>query len=375
MEKNDPLISNIDNNSIQHDSQNKDPNETIISNSQNSIKNANNYKNMQFSKLEEYEEGKKVKKWVNEEDKNLKQLVEQFGEKNWRQISQCMKNRTPIQCLHRWTKILKPGLVKGPWSPEEDQKLIQWINEVGAQKWSQCSDQIPGRSGKQCRERWFNNLNPDVKKGNWTQAEDDYIFQGYLLYGSSWSKIAKELVGRTENSVKNRFYSTVRKLLSDSQFKQLKQQSKNDQKDKDIFKDILKKHIKQNIDQSESQTSSQELGQSQEQQQSTYQNNDNKNDENQSSKQKDIEQVKIENQEIYNDLNVDNINCPNGSEQNPQSFLTKRKYSKVNKNLILVQINNKHLNSARKIKLTMDPKIFYIGYLKKKMLKQKKRLV
>jgi len=58
-------------------------------------------------------------------------------------------------------------------------------------------------------------LNPDVKKGNWTKDEDDIIFKKYVEYGSSWSKIANDLDGRTENSVKNRFYSTVRKLLSD----------------------------------------------------------------------------------------------------------------------------------------------------------------
>jgi hypothetical protein len=58
-------------------------------------------------------------------------------------------------------------------------------------------------------------LNPDVKKGNWTQEEDDIIFKKYLEIGSSWSKISKDLVGRTENAVKNRFYSTMRKLLAD----------------------------------------------------------------------------------------------------------------------------------------------------------------
>ncbi|KAL4449321.1 hypothetical protein ABPG74_015703 [Tetrahymena malaccensis] len=106
---------------------------------------------------------------------------------------------------------------KGPWSFDEDNKLLDWVKANGPQKWSLCSETIPGRSGKQCRERWFNNLNPNVKKGNWTADEDDMIFQGYLQHGSSWSRIAKNLEGRTENSVKNRFYSTVRKLLSDSE--------------------------------------------------------------------------------------------------------------------------------------------------------------
>ena len=88
-----------------------------------------------------------------------------------------MEGRTAIQCLHRWTKILKPGLVKGPWTREEDQKLVDWVKTEGPTKWAQASLVIEGRSGKQCRERWFNNLSPQVKKGNWTVEEDDIIFK------------------------------------------------------------------------------------------------------------------------------------------------------------------------------------------------------
>ncbi|EGR30472.1 myb-like DNA-binding domain protein [Ichthyophthirius multifiliis] len=98
--------------------------------------------------------------------------------------------------------------IQCPWTQEEDNLLKNWISIHGAQKWSLCSETIKGRSGKQCRERWFNNLSPDVKRGLWSPEEDDIIFRGYLTNGSCWR--------RTENSVKNRFYSTVRKLLSDS---------------------------------------------------------------------------------------------------------------------------------------------------------------
>jgi hypothetical protein len=59
-----------------------------------------------------------------------------------------MKFRSPIQCLHRWSKILKPGLVKGPWVIEEDEKLLEWVKLNGPEKWSNCSETIPGRSGK-----------------------------------------------------------------------------------------------------------------------------------------------------------------------------------------------------------------------------------
>jgi hypothetical protein len=124
-----------------------------------------------------------------------------------------------VQCLHRWTKILKPGLIKGPWTIEEDKKLAEWVKNTGPNKWSQCADFIAGRSGKQCRERWCNSLCPGVKKGNWTSDEDYTIFKLYSEYGSKWAKIAGCLKGRTENSIKNRFYSTLRRLAYEKQKK------------------------------------------------------------------------------------------------------------------------------------------------------------
>ena len=62
-------------------------------------------------------------KWTSEEDELLRRAVEYYGEKQWRLISQHVCGRNSIQCLHRWTKILKPGLIKGPWTDLEDEKL------------------------------------------------------------------------------------------------------------------------------------------------------------------------------------------------------------------------------------------------------------
>lgn len=151
-------------------------------------------------------------RWFNEEDELLRLAVNSIGEKCWREIACKVPGRTPIQCLHRWNKVLKPGLTKGNWTCEEDQMLKHWVETQGATKWAKCANVIEGRSGKQCRERWMNSLNPDVKKGDWTVEEDSLIFRLYNQLGAKWSDIAKQIEGRTENSVKNRFYSTVRKM-------------------------------------------------------------------------------------------------------------------------------------------------------------------
>ena len=158
------------------------------------------------------QETQKNGRWSPTEDELLRKAVELLGEKRWKEISPLVPGRSPLQCLHRWTKILRPGVVKGTWTPKENELLREWVKHNGPNKWSECSKLIPGRSGKQCREHWFNKLDPGVKKGNWTVEEDEKIFRLYQKYGTSWSKIEKYLPGRTENSIKNRFYSALRRL-------------------------------------------------------------------------------------------------------------------------------------------------------------------
>jgi hypothetical protein len=153
----------------------------------------------------------KTGRWDKSEDDQLLQAISELGSKRWSIISQRVPGRSPIQCQHRWNKTLKPGLVKGPWSSEEDQALQDWVKRAGPSNWGLCAKGIPGRSGKQCRERWSNVLDPDVKKGNWREDEDKIIFRLYREFGPKWTEMTKYLPERTENSIKNRFYSTIRK--------------------------------------------------------------------------------------------------------------------------------------------------------------------
>jgi hypothetical protein len=121
----------------------------------------------------------------------------------------------PLTCNY----LQEQQLNRQGWTSIEDEILLKIVSSRGAKAWSGIAKELNAmihdgakvRQGRHCRERWYNHVDPGLIKGNWSTEEDDLLIKLHSELGNRWSEISKRMKGRTENSVKNRFKSMVKK--------------------------------------------------------------------------------------------------------------------------------------------------------------------
>jgi hypothetical protein len=155
---------------------------------------------------------KKTQKWTKEEDEIIAQWVQTKGQYSWSELN--LPGKTPVQISERWSKVLDPSLMRGNWTPDEDDQIRQWVLTHGTKTWTELAASLPGRIAKQCRERWMNHLDQNVRQIPFTQEEDRLLIQLHEQYGNKWERIAAMMPGRSANQCKNRWNSCLSKRIN-----------------------------------------------------------------------------------------------------------------------------------------------------------------
>jgi myb proto-oncogene protein len=167
--------------------------------------------------------------WTLQEDQLLVEAVKHNDARNWKAIANMIPGRTFSQCSQRWRRM-QPRKLRLPWTKTEDRDVLDLVSKYGS-NWSEIAKHVESRSGKQIRERFINKLNRDINRSKFTEEEDMKILKRWKELGPKWQQIAKESQGRSENMIKNRFYSHIKKKYLQNTEKTIIENNSNEIKD------------------------------------------------------------------------------------------------------------------------------------------------
>jgi hypothetical protein len=158
--------------------------------------------------------------WAEDEDIKLRDAVQTHGDKNWAAIAALVPGRTKQQCRSRWIDVLDPIIGRangrtGKWAEDEDSKLKDAVQTHGGKDWAAIAAMVPGRTKIQCRNRWYDALDPIIgrangRTGKWAEDEDSKLKDAVQTHGGKdWAAIAALVPGRTKIQCRNRWYDAL----------------------------------------------------------------------------------------------------------------------------------------------------------------------
>ncbi|KAL3458758.1 Homeodomain-like protein [Aspergillus heterothallicus] len=158
--------------------------------------------------------------WTPEEDRILKQEVKTAQSKgvnvSWHEIAAFLPGRTNKDCRKRWYGTTAAKVKKGPWTEAEDDRLRKAIERHGT-KWATVASVVGTRLPDQCSKRWTHAINPEIDHSPWTPQEDQMLIQNVNKHGNYWQQIVSlYFPGRTSLAAKNRYHILQRRLKNDA---------------------------------------------------------------------------------------------------------------------------------------------------------------
>lgn len=163
--------------------------------------------------------------WTKEDDSRLTDVMKKYkNPRDWEPIAKDHgRGKSAKECHERWIRYLKPGVRKGQWQDHEDAIVVEAVTTSSEQpftRWSDLAQRLPGRVGKQIRDRWVNHLNPNINHLPFSREDDLLLWNGHKKYGKRWVEISTKYFnsGRSENHIKNRWYSASFKKFIANEF-------------------------------------------------------------------------------------------------------------------------------------------------------------
>jgi hypothetical protein len=166
-----------------------------------------------------------VYSWSKQDDSRLTDILKKYkNPTDWKPVAKDFgRGKTAKECHERWIRYLKPGVRKGQWQDHEDAIVVEAVTTSKEQpftRWSDLAQRLPGRVGKQIRDRWVNHLNPNINHMPFTREDDLLLWKGHKGLGKRWVEISTKYfqTSRSENHIKNRWYSASFKKFVANEF-------------------------------------------------------------------------------------------------------------------------------------------------------------
>jgi len=163
--------------------------------------------------------------WTKDDDMRLTEVMKKYkNPRDWEPVAkEHGRGKSAKECHERWIRYLKPGVRKGQWQDHEDAIVVEAVTTSTEQpftRWSDLAQRLPGRVGKQIRDRWVNHLNPNINHLPFSREDDLLLWEGHKKLGKRWVEISTKYFNstRSENHIKNRWYSASFKKFIANEF-------------------------------------------------------------------------------------------------------------------------------------------------------------